>query len=487
MKLTRREFGAGALGIASTLAGVAEGASTLPNILYIMLDDLGLYDTGCYGSTAIHTPNIDRLAAEGMQFGEAYSGCTVCAPARSTLFTGLHMGHTPVRGNSGGISLPAGTYLMSDMLRKGGYVCGGFGKWGIADLDTPGVPEKHGFDRFFGYYHQLHAHEYYPEHLIDTGRKVPLPGNQGFYAGRSKAAAPGSLPSSEAGAYPAEDSKTGLKRQFSAYVIFDEMKKFLRENKNKPFFCYAPWSIPHGMLELPDNDPAWTMYKDKPWHIDARVYAAYCTMADRFVGETMAVLKETGQESNTLVCFCSDNGAAATYPGELNSAGHLRGKKTTMYEGGIRVPFIARFPGKIKPGSKSDLPFYFPDMMPTIAEFTGTTKYLPSKLDGISIAGEMTGKARLDRERPMYWEWNEGHFATPYHVKMQACRRGQWKIVRNDVKQPWELYDLSRDPGESNNLAAAHLVKELDSWVRANRADPPPQVEPVMPAGRKWR
>ena len=176
--LTRRAFTAG-------LGGWAAGTAK-PNIVFIILDDLGLYHLGCYGSKAIHTPHIDRLAAEGMQFNEAYSGCTVCAPARSTLMTGTHMGHTPVRGNSGGVSLRADDVTMAEVLQKAGYVCGGFGKWGLADLDTPGTPERHGFDRFFGYYHQVHAHHFYPDYLIDTGKKVPLPGNNGFYAAAAR-------------------------------------------------------------------------------------------------------------------------------------------------------------------------------------------------------------------------------------------------------------------------------------------------------------
>jgi arylsulfatase A-like enzyme len=231
------------------------------------------------------------------------------------------------------------------------------------------------------------------------------------------------------------------------------------------------------------------MYKDKPWNVNAKVHAAFVTMADRFVGETVALLGELGLESDTLVMFSSDNGAADTFGGTLNSAGSLRGQKTQVYEGGIRTPFIARFPGRIKPGTTSDLPIYFPDLMPTLADFTGSRAYLPAKIDGVSWAPEVTGQKKLDRERPMYWEWNEGHMVIPYHVTKQACRRGAWKIVRNDVKRPWELYNLREDPGEKNNLADAkpELVKELAAWVATNRVDPPDQIEPTKPPGQKWR
>ena len=476
--MNRRQFTAGALGALQGAAAQTPAASGRPNILYFILDDLGMYDTGCYGSRQIHTPNIDRMATEGMKFTEAYSGCTVCAPARSTLMTGKHMGHTSVRANPGGVSLQASDFTIAQMLKRAGYACGGFGKWGIGDLDTPGVPEKHGFDRFFGYYHQVHAHNYYPDYLIDTGRKAPLPGNRGFYDSKPKA-----------GAFPDVDPATGLKRQFSAQLIQNEMQKWLRERRTGPFFCYAPWTIPHGSHEIPASDPAWQMYADKPWNINARVHAAFVTMADRFVGETMATLRALGQDSNTLVMFSSDNGAAETYGGVLDSGGKLRGEKMELYEGGIRTPFLARYPGRIKAGSTSDLPIYFPDLMPTIAGVTGTEAYLPKDIDGMSLVPELTGQRKLDRERPMYWEWNEGHFKLPYHVRMQACRKGKWKIVRHDVARPWELYNLEKDPSEATDLASSNqqVVRELDAWVRANRVDPPEQIEPSKPQGQQWR
>jgi len=388
------------------------------------------------------------------------------------------MGHTSVRANPGGVPLQAADFTIAQMLKRAGYACGGFGKWGVGDLNTEGVPERHGFDRFFGYYHQVHAHYYYPDYLIDTGRKVPLAGNTGVYGAKP-----------EPGPIADVDAATGRKRQFSAQMIQDEMLGWLREHRNQPFFLYAPWTIPHANHELPESDPAWRIYKDKPWSMQARVHASFVTVADRFVGQTMAALKRYGLDGNTLVFFSSDNGAADTFGGSLNSAGNLRGQKTEMYEGGIRVPFLVRLPSRIKPGSKSDLPVYFPDVMPTIAEFTGTKENLPKDIDGMSILPELEGRARLDRERPMYWEWNDGHFKLPYVVVRQACRRGKWKIVRNDVTKPFELYDLAQDPGESRNLASTYprIVKDLEDWIRANRRNPPEQIEPGKPAGQLWR
>jgi arylsulfatase A-like enzyme len=478
--ITRRQFAASSLA-ATSIPSRAAQQGPRPNVIYIILDDLGMYDTGCFGSKQIATPNIDRLAAEGMRFTEAYSGCTVCAPARCTLLTGKHMGHASVRANPGGVSLQSSDRTLSEMLKKAGYRCGGFGKWGVGDIDTDGVPEKKGFDRFFGYYHQVHAHYYFPDYLIDTGKKTMLAGNRGFYDSKPPAAA----------AFPATDPATKRQRQFSATRIASEMLAWIREQKGQPFFCYAPWSIPHGRHEILETDPAWQIYKDKPWPVEARVHAAFVSMADRFVGETMALLKELGLDANTLVFFSSDNGAAATYGGSLDSGGNLRGKKMQMYEGGIRVPFLARFPGRIQPGSTCNVPVYFPDLMPTIADFTNTREFLPAGIDGVSFAAVAKGEPAKGAlaSRHMYWEWNEDHFRLPYRVSRQACRKGNWKIVRDKASQPWELYDLSKDPGEQHDLAAANpkLVQALDAWVRSNRADPPEQVEPDKPAGQRWR
>ncbi|MCL4797038.1 MAG: arylsulfatase [Bryobacteraceae bacterium] len=476
---SRRRFlqMAGAASVAPL--GCAPRKAAPPNILYIIVDDLG-FDLGCYGGTQIQTPNLDRLAAEGMRFTEAYSGCSVCAPARSTLMTGTHMGHTPVRRNSGGVSLTGNFTTVASLLSANGYRCGGFGKWGLGDLDTPGVPEKQGFERFFGYYHQVHAHYFYPEYLIDTGRKAGLPENRGAYGPEG--------PKAPQQPFPGKNPLTGETLTFSHYRIVEEMKNFVRDSRGGPFFCYAPWTPPHGRFEIPESDPAWDLYKDKPWSMQARIYAAYATMVDRHAGEVLDLLKELDLDDNTAVFFSSDNGAADQYPGELDSAGVFRGQKTTMYEGGLRLPFLARWPGRIAPGSQSDLPIYFPDFLPTAAAIAGIEPEVPQAIDGISILPELTGAEKLLRERPMYWEWNQGHFA-PYEVHMQAHRNGKWKIVRHGAANPWELYDLSEDPSEKNDLAAAHpdIVARMDAWVARNRVDPPEQVEPEKPDGQRWR
>lgn len=450
-----------------------------PNIIYIIVDDMGWADLSCYGQKAYSTPNIDRMAAEGIKFTNAYSGCTVCAPARSTLMTGYHMGHTSVRGNTGGIPLRASDVTVAQVLKKAGYQCGGFGKWGLGDLDTDGVPEKHGFDEFFGYYHQIHAHYYYPEYLIDTGEKVPLPGNKNFYEKFKK---------NEVG-MPSETE--GKDPQFTHKLIFDRMKKFIKKNKDKPFFCYAPWTPPHARYEMPKDDPAWQAVKDKPWPNNAKGHAAFNMMVDRHVGEVLELLDELGFEDNTIVFFVSDNGASHRFDGTLNSCGPLTGNKRSMHEGGIRVPMLVRWPGKIKPGQVSELPTYFPDFMATAAELAGVQTHVPVDTDGMSIVPELLGNTDKQKEHNyMYWEWPKYNWGkNEYHGMMQAVRHGKWKILRHDEKQPWELYNLENDLSEKNNLAKEHpdIVKKLDQWAKKNRTDPRPQHEPKKPKGKRYR
>lgn len=454
---------------ASTLAAVyphyarAAAGQRPPNIVFIMVDDMGYADLGCYGSQAVHTPRIDRMAAEGMRFTDAYSGCTVCAPARSTLMTGQHMGHTPVRGNTGGIALPDKAVTAAEILKQAGYATGGFGKWGLGDLDTEGVPEKQGFDLFYGYYHQIHAHYYYPDYLIRNGTKEALPGN-------------------------ADNKQT----QYSHYLIFEEMLGFIRANKDRPFFCYAPWTPPHGRYEIPEDEPAWQRYKDQPWPHKAKVAAAMDTMVDRHVGQVLDLLDELGLADDTVVFFCSDNGAAERFEGALDSSGPLHGRKRDMYEGGLRVPFIVRWPGKIKRGTVSDLPCYFPDMLPTFAALAGAAAHVPENVDGVSIAPTLLGEDDQVRHECLYWEWPLYDWRTkryPESGLMQGLRSGKWKLVRPSQDVPWELYDLSADPGETNDIAADHhdIAAKLTAWIAANRTAPGPQIEPEQAEGRKYR
>jgi len=479
LKLSGAVAAGASLGCSSVTSGrVRSGTTdTKPNIVFIIVDDMGYAGLGCYGQDAYKTPHIDRMAAEGIRFTDGYSGCTVCAPARSTLMTGLHMGHTPVRGNSGGISLPGDVVTTADVLVKAGYICGGFGKWGLGDLGTPGVPEKQGFSEFVGYYHQVHAHFYYPDYLIDTGKKMPLPGNKDFYSNNKGL-----------GGMPVE--KDGLKHEFTHDIIFERMVKFIRANKDRPFFCYAPWTPPHARYAMPENNPAWQAVKDKPWPTNTKGHAAFNIMMDTCVGKVLALLKELGLDEKTIVFFCSDNGASSRHEGTLDSSGPLTGHKRSMYEGGIRVPFIMRWPGKIEPGQVSHLPIYFPDMMPTFAELAGAETCVPAGIDGLSIAPTLLGKRGKQKVHEfMYWESNSSE-----NPPQQAVRYGKWKSVRKYDKkkksyEPWELYDLTRDIAEKNNIAAKRpeIVNKIEAWVKANRNDPPEQIEPQAPDGKRYR
>jgi arylsulfatase A-like enzyme len=412
-------------------AGAPQSAAK-PNIVYIMADELGYYEPGFMGGKTIQTPNLDRLAADGIRFNNLFAGSCVCAPTRCCFLTGKHSGHSSVRVNGGGTPLRAEEVTIASMLKRLGYATGGFGKWGCGGRDSTGVPEKHGFDVFLGYYDQVHAHSYYPPYLIRNSEEVPLAGNHGGASGQT----------------------------YAQYVIHDAALKFIRQHAHQPFFAYLPYTPPHGMFSIPDSDPAWAMYQDKPWSEDARRYAAMVTLEDRQVGELLALLKELGLEQNTLVFFSGDNGgadyfASAEHPRGVHSANknpqtgvEFRGKKGTLYEGGLRVPFIARWPGKIAPGTVSDYLGYFPDVLPTIAEVTGAKA--PADSDGISLLPTLIGEAAAGHAQKqheyLYWEIGNA----------TAIRQGNWRAVRRGAQAKWELYDLAVDPSESKDLADAN-------------------------------
>jgi arylsulfatase A-like enzyme len=401
------------------------------NIVYFIIDELGYYEPGYMGNPNIRTPNIDRLAAEGMRFNNMLAGSSVCAPTRCCLMTGKHSGHSSVRQNGGGTPLRAEEPTIASMLKPLGYATGGFGKWGCGGRDSTGVPEKHGFDVFLGYYDQVHAHTYYPPYLVRNSKEVPLEGNNGGSAGQT----------------------------YSQYVIHQAALGFIREHAREPFFAYLPYTPPHGNFDIPDSDPAWAEYKDKPWPETARRYAAMVTMVDRQVGEVLDLLKQLKLDENTIVFFSGDNGGAdyfpeAAHPRGFHSANknpktgvEFRGNKGTLYEGGVRVPFAVRWPGRVAAGRVSDYLGYFPDVLPTIAELTGATP--PKDIDGLSIIPELLGQAAAGRKQVqhdyLYWEING----------WIAIRQGNWRAVKPKNKTVWELYDLATDPSESKNLATA--------------------------------
>jgi arylsulfatase A-like enzyme len=433
-----------------TSAAEAAGADK-PNVIYIIDDELGYYEPGFMGNPNIQTPNLDRMAAEGMRFPNLLAGSAVCAPTRCCLLTGKHSGHTSVRVNGGGTPLRAVEPTIASMLKPLGYATGGFGKWGCGGRDSTGVPEKHGFDVFLGYYDQVHAHSFYPPYLIRNSEEVPLAGNHGGSEGKT----------------------------YSQYVIHDAAIKFIRENAKQPFFAYLCYTPPHGNFDIPDDDPAWKLYADKPWAEPARRYAAMVTMVDRQVGEVFALLKELKLDENTLVFFSGDNGGADYFPTPAHPRGvHManknpadgveyRGKKGTLYEGGLRVPFVARWPGKIQPGGTSNFLGYFPDVMPTIAAATGATP--PADTDGISILPELIGakSAGHDQKQHDYLYWELGAWT--------AIRQGTWRAVKPGPGKSWELYDLATDPSESKDLASAEPDRLAKLVALAESAHQPAQ------------
>jgi arylsulfatase A-like enzyme len=431
-----------ALSRRSFLAGLLQ-SQPRPNIVLILLDDLGYADIGCYGQKRIKTPNIDSLARDGMRFPHAYSGGAVCAPSRSVLMTGLHLGHAPIRANAGTSPLPADTVTLAKVLQQAGYSTGGFGKWGLGDAGSSGVPTKHGFDHFYGYLHQVHAHTYFPEFLWENDKRDVLG-----------------------------------KTVYSADRIADKSIAWLKQQKGKPFFLYATYTVPHGRYETPTLDP----YENTDWPEKEKAYAAMVTQGDTYAGRILATLKEMGVEQNTLVLFASDNGGV-TADGHstgffdsmrTTSGALLRGQKGTLYEGGIRVPFLARWPGRIAPGSENLSPIYFADLLPTLAEVAGAPA---PKVDGTSLVPLFAGKPGPNRT--LHWE----HFS--YDAKTQqltpqgaAVRFGKWKAVMHKLGQRPELYDLTNDEGETNDLSLQNprIARRMATSIREAHTPPLPHT-----------
>jgi len=425
---------------------VASAAETSkPNIIFIIVDDLGYRNLGCYGSKTIQTPHIDKMREEGIKFTDCYSGDSVCGPARSTLMTGHHMGKTPVRSNSGGVPLFPEDVTVASVLKKAGYVTGGFGKWGLGNQGTQGAAEKHGFDTFFGYYNQVHAHDYYTTHLFRNSERVELEGPTHSVISNGE--------------------KVERKGKYAHYAIHEETLKFIKDNAKggKPFFCYAPWTPPHSLLDIPEADPAWALYKDKPWHGRAKTLAAMISMIDRHVGDILNLLKELNIDDNTIVFFTSDNGASRGWEGVLDSSGELKGIKRSMNEGGIRVPMVVRWPGKIKAGEENHLPWYFPDVMPTLAELAGVSTDVPKDINGISVVPTLLGAGEQKKHEYLYWKG--------------AIRMGHWKGIGSPGKL--KLYDLAKDVGEQNDLSTQHpeIVTQLSAFMQQAWTEPRSQAD----------
>ena len=464
-------------------AAACATAATKPNIVFILADDLGYGDLSCYGQQRFRTPNIDRLAAEGMKFTAHYSGHNVCAPARCALMTGKHPGHGYIRDNRGGMGpegegqepVPAGELKLPLTLKRLGYTLGGFGKWGLGPVASSGDPNRQGFDLFYGFNCQAVAHNYYPTHLWSNDTRVVL-NNIKFPANQT-------LPPDADVHSPASYAKFSGK-DYAPDLIGEQALKFLRENQGRPFMLYYPTTVPHLALQVPEASlqefegkfpetpyPGGRGYL--PHRTPRAAYAAMVTRMDREVGRVLELVQELGQDGNTVFIFASDNGPlydglGGTDAGFFNSTGGFRGRKGSFYEGGFRVPGLVRWKGKIAPGTTSDRVTGFEDWLPTLLELIGAKDQTPTGIDGISFASTLL--ARKQAPRPFLYRESPGYGG------QQCVRVGDWKLVRQNLnggpknnKSPTtELYNLADDPTEATDVAAQHpdVVARLSAIAR---------------------
>lgn len=454
-----------------TLCCLAVQARDKPNVIFILADDLGYGDLGCYGQKMIQTPNIDQLAANGIRFTQFYAGTSVCAPSRAALMTGLHTGHTPVRGNfeiqpEGQFPLADSVFTMAEMFRQAGYATGLFGKWGLGYPGSAGAPNQQGFDQFYGYNCQRQSHNFFPGHLWHNDRQVPL------------------------------TNTPSRQQQYAPDLIQEKALHFLAANTRKPFFLYLAYTLPHAALQLPAGDKVFEHYRqqfrEQPQPIAAAwnglgyqpqayplaTYAAMVTKLDDYVGQVLKAVKALGMEQNTLIVFTSDNGPhreGGNRPEYFNSSGSLRGIKRDLFEGGIRIPMIASWPAGIQKGRQSDFAGASWDFLPTFAALAG--QRLPAAVDGVSLLPTLLGKGKQARHDFLYWEFHEDG-------GRQALRLGNWKGVRLNVKKdphaPVRLFDLAADPAEQHEVGAAHpqVVAKIKSLM--DRAHVPNKDFPLL-------
>jgi arylsulfatase A len=420
------------------IACTAHAAARQPNIIFILSDDIAQGDLGCYGQKLIKTPRLDRMAAEGTRYTQAYCGTSVCAPSRTSLMVGQHSGHSPVRANrelkpEGQMPVPAGTVMVSKALKDAGYATACTGKWGMGMFDTTGSPLKNGFDHFFGYNCQRHAHSYFPTYLYNDDKRFELEGNSG----------------------------KGVGKTYAQELIIKDTLDWIRKHKDGPFFLYHAVTLPHGSFEIDDLG----QYAATDWTQLQKTYAAMVTRLDSDVGRMLDLLKELNLDEDTIVFFAGDNGSSFAPNSEIGRhfdqtlGGKLRGFKRGMYEGALRQAALVRWPGKVPAGRVSDEPWAFWDFFPTAVELAGAKMPAEAKVDGLSLVSFLKGGEAPKRES-FYWELHEGK-------SLQAVRFGDWKAVRNGPGAPIELYDLHADVAESKNLAASkpELVAKAEALM----------------------
>ena len=428
------------------------------NVIYILADDLGYGDLGCYGQDKIQTPNIDKMAEQGMLFTNHYAGCTVSAPSRCSLMTGLHTGHSQIRGNKelypeGQQPMEEGTYTVASLMKDAGYATGIFGKWGLGYPGSVSTPNAMGFDEFYGYNCQRQAHTYYPQHLWHNNDSVSI-----------------------------EENLNNGRKIFSQDLIHEQALNFIRENADTSFFAMLTYTLPHAELNLP-HDSIYAMYEDKfdevpyngwqGYYKSDKPYASFAAMVtrlDMYVGEVINELKQLGIDKNTIVIFTSDNGPhreGGANPDYFKSYGPLKGTKRDVYDGGIRIPFIAWCPGKIAEGVKTDHISAFWDFMPTLADIANSSKELNT--DGISYLPTLLSKGEQEQHKYLYWEFHEMNGRI-------ALRAGDWKLIKQPIvneETKLELYNIKEDIHEDNNLAEQYpeKVKELEQLMNNARTE----------------
>ena len=451
--------------LAATVNALAPaGAARLerPNIVFILADDLGYGDLGSYGQRRIRTPNLDRMAREGVRFTQFYAGSTVCAPSRSVLMTGLHTGHTYIRGNSKNNLRPEDV-TVAELLKRAGYATGLVGKWGLGHEGSPGVPTRKGFDFFFGYLDQTHAHNYFPTFLLRNEERVRL---------RNVVPDEGA----------AGQGVSSNRAEYSPDRMLEEALGFIDRNWDRPFFLYLAFTLPHANNEAKNRGmeiPDYGAYRNEKWPEAEKGLAAMITRLDRDAGLVLGRLKKHGIERDTIVFFSSDNGPhreGGNNPDFFDSHGPLRGIKRDLYEGGIRVPMIVRWTGKVRGGRVSDHAGYFADFLPTAAELARVAA--PAGLDGISFLPAIVGEGKQKEHDYLYWEFYEAGSA-------QAVRLGDWKGVVRPFGGNLELYDLRTDLGERHDVAAAHpdVVARIRAILKEAHVPSPLWKPPLTAAG----
>ncbi|MCB1224815.1 MAG: arylsulfatase [Verrucomicrobiales bacterium] len=434
-------------------------AAPPPNLIFILSDDTGMGDLGCYGQKLIQTPNLDRMAAEGTRYLQAYAGTSVCAPSRSSLMTGLHMGHCPIRANrelkpEGQMPMPEETVTIAQILKQQGYATACMGKWGMGMFGSSGSPFNKGFDRFFGYNCQRHAHSYFPTYLWDNDQRLQLEGNDGKSVGKT----------------------------YAQNLIQEQVLEWITGHKEQPFFLFYALTLPHGNFEIDDLG----IYADKPWTKLQKTYAAMVTRMDHDVGQLLDTLRQLGLADHTLVMFAGDNGSSFDPKSEIGRhfdqtmGGQLRGFKRGMYEGALRQAALAWWPGTVPAQRVTAEPWAFWDFLPTVAELTGAALPAEVHTDGHSLVPFLKGGPAPKRDY-FYWELHEG-------ASIQAVRFDNWKAVRNGPSAKVELYDLSHDQGETTDVASQHpdlIAKATELLTTARTEDPNWPLRDKKPAKKK--